>query len=48
VFGAVARQGINVRMIAQGSSELNISFVVRDRDAAKAVMAIHRELVLTR
>jgi aspartate kinase len=48
VFGAVARQGINVRMLAQGSSELNISFVVRDRDAAKAVMAIHRELVLTR
>ncbi|MFH0897325.1 MAG: aspartate kinase, partial [Candidatus Bathyarchaeota archaeon] len=27
-FGAVAAEGINIRMIAQGSSELNISFVV--------------------
>ncbi|MGI0092060.1 MAG: aspartate kinase, partial [Nitrososphaerales archaeon] len=27
VFSSVARQGINIRMIAQGSSEINISFV---------------------
>jgi aspartate kinase len=33
VFGAVASRGVNVRMIAQGSSELNISFVVRKRTA---------------
>ncbi|HDJ05010.1 MAG TPA: aspartate kinase, partial [Candidatus Bathyarchaeota archaeon] len=30
VFSAVARRGINIRMIAQGSSELNISFVVKE------------------
>ena len=46
VFGTVARKGINVRMIAQGSSELNISFVVRGEDAREAVRALHSELVV--
>lgn len=41
VFGAVASRGINVRMIAQGSSELNISFVVKESDAEEAVRAVH-------
>ena len=43
VFKAVASRGINVRMIAQGSSELNISFVVKEEDGAEAVKAIHEE-----
>ncbi|MEM0482004.1 MAG: aspartate kinase, partial [Nitrososphaerota archaeon] len=43
VFGAVARRGINVRMIAQGSSELNISFVVKEADGVEAVRAIHKD-----
>ncbi len=43
VFGAVARHGINIRMIAQGSSELNISFVVKESDAVEAVKAIHTD-----
>jgi aspartate kinase len=47
VFTAVARTGVNVRMIAQGSSELNISFVVRSKDSAKAIRALHRILVLS-
>ena len=46
VFTAVARTGVNVRMIAQGSSELNISFVVKSKDSAKAVRALHGTLVL--
>jgi len=46
VFGAVASRGINIRMIAQGSSELNISFVVDERDAEEAVRALHRRVVL--
>ncbi len=41
IFGAVASKGINVRMIAQGSSELNISFVVKENDSRGAVRAIH-------
>ena len=46
VFTAVARRGINVRMIAQGSSELNISFVVKKTDGEEAVRAIHEEFGL--
>jgi len=41
VFGAVASAGINVRMIAQGSSEQNISFVVHESEGKEAVRAIH-------
>ena len=46
LFTAVAQQGINIRMIAQGSSELNISFVVKETDGEKAVQAIHEEFKL--
>ena len=38
---AVADAGVNIVAIAQGSSELNISFVVDQPDARKAVQAIH-------
>lgn len=47
VFGAVAARGINVKMIAQGSSELNISFVVEEKKANAAARAVHA-LVVTR
>ncbi len=40
-FTAVADARVNVVAIAQGSSELNISLVVEQRDAPKAVQAIH-------
>jgi aspartate kinase len=46
VFNAVAKRGINVRMIAQGSSELNISFVVKEADCEEAVRAVHEEFAL--
>jgi aspartate kinase len=41
VFSAVAEKGVNVRMIAQGASELNISLVVKRENAIKAVRALH-------
>jgi aspartate kinase len=47
-FKAVADQGVNIRMIAQGSSELNISFVVRAEDGAKTVQTLHKEFGLGR
>lgn len=47
VFKAVASKGINIRMIAQGSSELNISFVVKEKDGRNAVRAIHQEFNLS-
>jgi aspartokinase len=43
VFGALGRAGVNVMAIAQGSSELNISFVVADGERDKAVLAVHEE-----
>src|SRR5918912_3634177 len=41
VFGSVARRNINVMMIAQGSSELNLAFVVNDNDCEKAVRGLY-------
>jgi aspartate kinase len=46
VFSAVARANVNVIMIAQGSSQLNLAFVVSDNDCETAVMALHREFAL--
>ena len=46
IFATVANAGINIRMIAQGSSELNISFVVKEKDGAAVVKAIHEEFQL--
>lgn len=41
VFRALGRNGINIRAIAQGSSERNISFVVSSRDENKAINTLH-------
>jgi aspartate kinase len=46
IFAICAKKGINIRMIAQGSSELNISFVVKEKDGAEVVKAIHEEFGL--
>lgn len=48
VFDAVARAGVNVVSIAQGASELNITFAVDGADAARAVRAVHHEFGLHR
>jgi len=41
VFGAIEKNKINVAMITQGSSELNLAFVVKDSDSNVAVQALH-------
>lgn len=41
VFDAV--RGINVRMVSQGSSNQNLSFVIADADVKDAVMLLHKE-----
>jgi aspartate kinase len=46
IFTVMAQEKINIRMIAQGSSELNISFVVKEKDGEAAVRAIHEEFKL--
>lgn len=41
LFNALGRNGINVRAIAQGSSELNISVIISQSDLSKALNAVH-------
>jgi bifunctional aspartokinase / homoserine dehydrogenase 1 len=43
LFGVLGRNGINVRAIAQGSSERNISAVISTIDVKKAVNVLHEE-----
>jgi bifunctional aspartokinase / homoserine dehydrogenase 1 len=45
-FGALGKHGINIIAIAQGSSELSISFAVKSADVKEAVKAIHAEFEL--
>ncbi len=40
-FGVLGEADMNILMIAQGSSELNLSFVVEGKDAPRAVRLIH-------
>ncbi|HJT83386.1 MAG TPA: aspartate kinase [Nitrososphaeraceae archaeon] len=44
-FGAVAKKNINVIMITQGSSELNLAFVIEDKNCEEAVNALHKEFI---
>jgi len=41
MFSALGRNGINIRAIAQGSSEKNISAVIRSKDVKKAINVLH-------
>jgi len=41
LFHALGRNGVNVRAIAQGSSEYNISVIISANDLAKALNAVH-------
>jgi aspartate kinase len=43
VFNTVAESEVNIRMISQGASEINISFVVRESDVPKVVRHLHDE-----
>lgn len=45
-FGTLGTAAVNILMIAQGSSELNLSIVVRQRDAHRAVQLIHEAFEL--
>src|SRR5215470_8301087 len=47
VFTALGAAGVNVRAIAQGASERNISAVVEGRNATRALRAVHAGLYLS-
>lgn len=48
VFGAIAKRDVNVVMITQGYSELNLALVVNNEDCEEAVRALHTEFELSR
>ncbi len=47
MFGALGKNGVNVRAIAQGSSEKNISTVISTEDVRKAINVLHEEFFET-
>ncbi len=46
VFGAIETNKVNVSMITQGSSELNLAFVVKNSDTNAAVRSLHNAFAL--
>ena len=46
-FNALGKNGINVRAIAQGSTERNISIVINENDVHKALNVLHEEFFLS-
>ena len=47
LFGTLGRNGINVIAVAQGASEINISFVIRRHQLQKTLNVIHDSLFLS-
>ncbi len=45
-FSALSGERVNIVAIAQGSSELNITMTVAERDATRALVALHNEYQL--
>lgn len=47
MFSAMGRNGVNIRAIAQGSSEKNISAVISTKDVRKSINVLHEEFFET-
>ena len=45
IFTALAKAGVNIKMIDQGSSELNIIVGVSNEDYEKCISAIYNEFM---
>ena len=45
IFSAISSAGVNVRMIDQGASELNIVIAVYEQDYEKTIKAIYEEFI---
>ncbi|TPX37733.1 aspartate kinase [Synchytrium microbalum] len=46
MFTVLAKHGVNIEMISQGASEINISCVIQAKDAQFAISAVHDEIIL--
>ena len=42
-FSIIGKNKISIEMISQGASEINISFIINNNDADKAVQILHKE-----
>ncbi len=47
MFHSLGKSGVNIYAIAQGSSELNISAVIKESDVAKALNVLHEAFFLS-
>lgn len=47
LFGTLGRGGVNVISMAQGASQINISFVIEKKDLSKALRILHDSLFLS-
>ncbi len=47
LFSCLGQSGVNVRAIAQGSSELNISFMVSEQDVTSSLKLVHNTFFAT-
>jgi len=47
VFGALSNAGVNVRAIAQGASERNISVIIDSRETTRALRSVHSSFYLS-
>ena len=45
MFSTLGANGINIEMISQGASEINISCVIKESDTETGLRAIHRVFV---
>lgn len=43
IFTAMAKEGISIGVISQGSSERGLGFLVKSKDAENAILALHEE-----
>ena len=43
-FSKLAKEGVNIEVISQGASEINISCAIKDKDSDKALKAVHQML----
>jgi len=47
MFSALGKAGVNIEMISQGASEINISCVVKEEDAETGLRAVHQSFLET-
>jgi aspartate kinase len=47
IFSVVGQAGVNVEVISQGASEINVTFVVRDDECERALQALHKSFFET-